>query len=186
MFFDDCTVGSDTLDTVKENDIEVAKVLDEEGDLPEALLPERGTHRKASPEVCLVEPGLEQSQEGCVEEESCSSCNFPLVEQEAHLETNQRKSSAGFEEKMPPLGVNVEDSGDEDDVQHFSLDELAVADVPQESFPAVRPIDSSERDIEEKQVDEYIHCCGSRNRMPPRQWHPTYSCPKTVIPLIYI
>ena len=39
MFFDDCTVGSDTLDTVKENDIEVAKVLDEEDDLPEALLP---------------------------------------------------------------------------------------------------------------------------------------------------
>ena len=64
MFFDDCTVGSDTLDTVKENDIEVAEVLDEESDLPEALLPELGTHRKASPEVCFVEPGLEQSQEG--------------------------------------------------------------------------------------------------------------------------
>ena len=142
------------MDTVKENDIEVAEVLDEESDLPEALLPELGTHRKASPEVCLVEPGLEQSQEGCVEEESCSSCNFPLVEQEAHLEMNQSEPSASFEEKMPPLGVNVEDSGDEDDVQHFSLDELAVADVPQESFPAVSPIDSSERDIEEKQLDE--------------------------------
>ena len=75
-----------TWDTVKENDIEIVNVLEEESDLPEALLPELGTHRKASPEVCFVEPRFEQSQEGCVEEESCSSCNFMLVEQEIHLE----------------------------------------------------------------------------------------------------
>ena len=50
--------------------------------------------------------------------------------------------------------MNVEDSGDEDDVQHFSLDELAEADVPQKSLPDVSPIDSSARDIEKKQVDE--------------------------------
>ena len=55
---------------------------------------------------------------------------------------------------MPPLGVNVEDSGDEDDAQNFSLEEFAVADVPRESSPDVRPIDSSSREIEEKQVDE--------------------------------
>ena len=71
---------------------------------------------------------MEQSQEGCVEE-SFSSCNFLFVEQETHLETNQSELSAGFEEKMPPLGTNVEDSGDEDDAQNFSLDELVVADV---------------------------------------------------------
>ena len=40
MFFDDCTVGSDALDAVKENDIEVVKVLGDESDLPEALFPE--------------------------------------------------------------------------------------------------------------------------------------------------
>ena len=112
MFFGECVVGSDTLNNVKENDVEVAKVLDDKSDLPEALLPELGTHRKVSPEVSFVKPGLEQSQEECVEE-SCSSCNFPLVEQEAHLKTNQSESSASFEEKTPPLGVNVEDSGDE-------------------------------------------------------------------------
>ena len=89
MSFDHCTVGQDTLGTAKENDIGVVKVLDEESDLPEALLPELGTHRKASPEVCFVEPGLEQSQEGWVKEESFSSCNFPLVAQETHLKTNQ-------------------------------------------------------------------------------------------------
>ena len=75
-FFVDSTAGSDTLDTVKENDVEVVKVLDEESDLPEALLPERGTHRKASPEVCFVEPGLQRSQEGCVEEESAAAVTF--------------------------------------------------------------------------------------------------------------
>ena len=67
---------------------------------------------------------------------------------------SQGESSAGFEERMPPLGVNVEDCRDEDDAQHFSLDELAVADAPQKSLPDVSPIDSLERDIEEKQVDE--------------------------------
>ena len=55
---------------------------------------------------------------------------------------------------MPPLGINVEDSSDEDDAQHFSLDEPAAADVPQESFPDVSPPDSSARDVEEKQLDE--------------------------------
>ena len=55
---------------------------------------------------------------------------------------------------MPPHGVNVEDSGDEDDAQKFSLDELTIADVPQESLPDVRSMDSSGRDVEEKQVDE--------------------------------
>ena len=43
MFFDGCTVRKDTLDTVRRNDIEVAKVPGEENDLPEALLPELGT-----------------------------------------------------------------------------------------------------------------------------------------------
>ena len=36
----------------------------------------------------------------------------------------------------------------------FLLDELAVADISQESLPDVRPMDSSSIDIEEKQVDE--------------------------------
>ena len=75
-----------------------------------------------------------------------------MLEEEAHRESGQGESSASFEERMPPLGVNVEDSSDEDDAQHFLLDELA--DVPQESFPDVSPIDSSARDIEEKQLDE--------------------------------
>ena len=128
MFFEDCPKGNETLDTVKKNDIEVAKVLGEESDLTEALLPELGTYKKADLEVYCGEPILEQSQEKCVEEKSCSSCGFLLVEQEAHLESSQGESSAGFEEKMPTLDVNVEDSND---AQHFSLDELAVADVPQ-------------------------------------------------------
>ena len=42
---------------------------------------------------------------------------------------------------MPPLGVNVEDSSDENDAHKLSLDELAVADIPQESFPDVSQID---------------------------------------------
>ena len=52
-----------------------------------------------------------------MEEESCSSCNFLLVEQETNLKRNPSELSASFEEKMPPLGMNVEDFGDEDDVQ---------------------------------------------------------------------
>ena len=62
---DDYTVGvgGDTLDTVKEDDIEVVKVLGEESDLPQASLPELGTYRNADLEVCFVKPGLEQSQE---------------------------------------------------------------------------------------------------------------------------
>ena len=43
MFFDDCAIGSDTLEAVKENDIEVAKVLGEETDLPEL-----STYKKAN------------------------------------------------------------------------------------------------------------------------------------------
>ena len=121
MFFDDCTVGSDALDAVKENDIEVVKVLGDESDLPEALFPELGTYKNSDVEVCFVEPGLEQSQEGCVEEESCSNCGFLLVEQEAHLESNQGESSASFEEMMPPLSATVEDSSDEDDAQNFFI-----------------------------------------------------------------
>ena len=130
MYFYDCTKGNDTFDTVKKNDIEVVKVLGEESDLPEALLPELGTYKKANLEINFVEQILEKSQEKCVEEESCSNCNFFRVEQEAHIESNKSESSASFEEKMPPLGVNVEDSSGEHDVQHFSLDELAVSDVP--------------------------------------------------------
>ena len=44
-----------------------------------------------------------------MEEESCSSCNFLLVEQETNLKRNPSELSASFEEKMPPLGMNVED-----------------------------------------------------------------------------
>ena len=58
MFCDECTIGNETLDTVKEYDIEVAKVLGEENNLPEALLPELGTCRKANLEVYFVEPIL--------------------------------------------------------------------------------------------------------------------------------
>ena len=58
MFCDDCTVRNDALDTVKENDIEVAKVLGEESDRPEAPLPELGSFKKADLEVCFVEPGF--------------------------------------------------------------------------------------------------------------------------------
>ena len=96
-------------------------MLGEESDLPEALLPELGTYRKAALEVCFVESGLEQSQEGCVEEESCRNCGFLLVEREAHLELSQGESSVSFEEKMPPLGMNVEDSSDEGELPHAEL-----------------------------------------------------------------
>ena len=32
----------------------------------------------------------------------------------------------------------------------------------------------------------FSYCCGSGNRIPPRQWHPSYSGPQTVISLIYV
>ena len=53
MFFDDCTIGNDILDTVKKNDIHVVKVLGEGSDLPEL-----GTYKKADLEVYFVEPIL--------------------------------------------------------------------------------------------------------------------------------
>ena len=42
------------------------KVLGEESDLPEALLPELGPCKRADFEVCFAEPVVEQPQVKCV------------------------------------------------------------------------------------------------------------------------
>ena len=56
-------------------------------------------------------------------------------------------------------------------LRFFSLDELAVADVSQESSPDVRLIDYSEGDIEEKQMNKEDDLCkeSAERGLTPRE-----------------
>jgi len=61
-------------------------------------------------------------------------------------------------------------------LRFFSLEELAVADVSQESSPDVRLIDYSAGDIEEKQMNKEDDLCkeSAERELTPREQGNTY------------
>uniref|UniRef100_UPI00358FDE07 tudor domain-containing protein 15 n=1 Tax=Myxine glutinosa TaxID=7769 RepID=UPI00358FDE07 len=152
MFFEEfanskaCSLGNNHA-LLDKKDTEVMK-MGEENDLQDTLLLELGTGQKEKFGTDFVEPILKRSLE---KNESCSNLNTPLDEHVDNLRSTKSDSSARYEEKMLTFDLNVEDSC-EDEAQHLSLDEMTVAEVPQENLQDVGPTDTPTRDIEGKQL----------------------------------